>query len=172
MFGSDIFDIAQLFGLLSFVIGTYAFSQKNDQKLKFSLGCLFLCQTLHFYLLGSTTGAIANSISFIRTAISIKFHGKYLGWIFIALNIAWGIPMVEKLVDVLPIVAACCGTFAIFFLHGIKMRLAFMTGAVCWIINNIVVGSIGGVMLESMVLITNFITIIRLKRAAKLPFTP
>ncbi|MDC2888662.1 YgjV family protein [Psychrosphaera algicola] len=131
-----------------------------------------MCQTLHFYLLGSTNGAIANGISFIRTVISIKFHGKYLGWIFLALNILWGVPMVESAVDVLPIIAACCGTFAIFFLQGIKMRLAFMTGAVCWIVNNVIVGSIGGVMLESMVLITNLITIIRLKFATKLPVAP
>ncbi|NVK23367.1 MAG: YgjV family protein [Gammaproteobacteria bacterium] len=64
----------------------------------------------------------------------------------------------------LPIIAACFGTYAIFFLSGIKMRIAFMCGAACWIINNAYIGSIGGVLLEVMVLIANTVTIYRIRK--------
>lgn len=156
--------LAQSFGLLSFVLGVLAFSQKDDTKLKLYLGVLFLSQTCHFYLLGSLTSAAANCLSLIRTVLSVKFHGRSLGWLFIALNVLWGGYLLDHPIAVLPIIAACLGTYGLFFLSGIKMRLAFMTGAICWVINNIWLGSVGGVLLEVMVFTTNAITIFRLKR--------
>lgn len=166
LFGLDLsfWDGAQLLGLLSFLIGLYAFSQKSDHKLKVSLGCLFICQTLHFYFLGVPTAAAANFLSFIRTIASVWLNKPYMGWLFIGLNIVWGGFLFTSPLGVLPIIAACLGTYGLFFLSGIKLRLAFMTGAICWIINNIIVGSIGGVLLETMVLVTNLITIVRLRR--------
>ncbi len=44
------------------------------------------------------------------------------------------------------------------------MRIGFLLGAVCWLTNNIMVGSIGGVLLEATLLLTNLLTIFRLAR--------
>jgi spore coat polysaccharide biosynthesis predicted glycosyltransferase SpsG len=47
------------------------------------------------------------------------------------------------------------------------MRLAFVLGAVCWLSNNIIVGSIGGTLLEATLLVVNCLTIWRLYSANK-----
>ena len=156
------FNFAQSLGLLSFILGTYTFLQKNDKQLKVSMLCLFACQTAHFFLLGSPTAAAANLLSLIRTFISIKFKMPWVGIVFITANIVWGGILFETMLSILPILGACCGTYAVFFLHGIKMRLAFILGAVCWITHNILVGSIGGILLELIVIIANALTIVRI----------
>jgi hypothetical protein len=48
------------------------------------------------------------------------------------------------------------------------MRLAFICGAICWLTNNILVGSIGGTLLEMTLLMVNCFTIWRLYRLGKL----
>ncbi|HCL12817.1 MAG TPA: YgjV family protein, partial [Alteromonas sp.] len=70
--------------------------------------------------------------------------------------------------DLFPIMGTCIGTYALFCLSGIKMRLAFICGAICWLTNNILVGSIGGTLLEMTLLMVNCFTIWRLYVAGKL----
>ncbi|EEX36124.1 hypothetical protein VIB_002438 [Vibrio metschnikovii CIP 69.14] len=59
------------------------------------------------------------------------------------------------------------GTFAIFMLRGVSMRIAFLIGACCWLTNNILIGSIGGTLLELTVIMVNSVTIYRLLRDQK-----
>lgn len=157
-------DIAQLFGIGSFIIGVYAFTLKNDEHLKVGMACLFLSQIIHFYLMGSVNSTIASVLSFSRTVVSIKYSHSYLGVIFIILNILWGATVMHAPIDVLPILGACIGTYGLFYLSGINMRLAFLLGSICWILNNIYIGSIGGVLLESLVIVVNLLTIYRLSK--------
>ena len=42
------------------------------------------------------------------------------------------------------------------------MRLLMLVGSGCWLTNNILVGSFGGILLESTVIVMNSITILRL----------
>jgi hypothetical protein len=52
-------------------------------------------------------------------------------------------------------------------LRGIQMRIAFLIGACCWLTNNILVGSIGGTLLELTVITVNSLTIFRMLREQK-----
>lgn len=54
------------------------------------------------------------------------------------------------------------------------MRIVLGLAALAWMLNNIVIGSVGGTLAEGMVLVTNIITIIRLYRLKKKypDFTP
>ena len=156
------FYIAQGFGLLSFAIGTYTFLQKDDRHLKISMLFLFGCHTIHFFLMGASTAAAANLLSFLRTFISIKYNKPFVGILFILANISWGLYLYQSPVSILPIIGASIGTYAVFFLSGIKMRIAFIIGALSWITHNLIVGSVGGIMLETIVLIANATTIIRI----------
>lgn len=158
----DMMTIAQAFGIASFIIGIYTFTHKNDKKLKISMTCLHTCQVIHFYLLDATNAVISNIISAIRSYLSINFNAKWLGWFFIVLNIAMGAPVVEQWVDILPMCGAVIGTYAVFYSQGIQMRVLLVIGALCWLINNTLVGSIGGVLLETLAIGANLLTIYRL----------
>ena len=54
-----------------------------------------------------------------------------------------------------------------FMLEGIAMRWLLAVAAFCWVISNLLVGSIGGTLAESLILVTNLITIVRLYRARR-----
>ncbi|WP_032096146.1 MULTISPECIES: YgjV family protein [unclassified Alteromonas] len=159
--------LGQIFGVLAFLVATYSFTHKSDIKLKLSLIVMFSFQTAHFFFLGSVTGTIANFLNFFRTIISIKANHRYIGALFIVINIVWGAFNVHQPVDLCPIFGACFGTYAIFYADGILMRKLFICGAFFWLTNNVYLGSVGGVLLEVSVIIANSITIYRLQKDLK-----
>ncbi|EHK9185489.1 YgjV family protein [Vibrio vulnificus] len=164
-------DLAQALGFLSFGLGISTFYQKNDRHLKILMLVFNLNHLLHFLLLGSMLSALSALLSALRTTTSIFTSSKWVAAIFILIGIVSGLGMAEHWWELWPIVGTVIGTYSLFVLSGIRMRLGFLAGATCWLINNILVGSIGGTLLEMTVIIMNLITIYRLYRQPLLPVT-
>lgn len=155
-------NVAQFFGLLSFTLGILCFYQRNDRKLKIMMLLLQLNNVLHFGLLGAWTASLSSLLSVARTGLAIRTKSRQLAYLFILLSIALGIVVGERWTDIFAILGSCMGTYAVFCLSGIRMRLAFLLGAIFWLTNNIIVGSLGGTLLESTLIVVNLITIYRL----------
>ncbi|OQK36706.1 hypothetical protein XM72_c20311 [Vibrio vulnificus] len=164
-------DLAQALGFLSFGLGISTFYQKNDRHLKILMLVFNLNHLLHFLLLGSMLSALSALLSALRTTTSIFTSSKWVAAIFILIGIVSGLGMAEHWWELWPIVGTVIGTYSLFVLSGIRMRIGFLAGATCWLINNILVGSIGGTLLEMTVIIINLITIYRLYRQPLLPVT-
>lgn len=160
--------VAQSLGLLSFALGIACFYQKQDIKLKQLMVLLNINNALHFFLLGGITACISSLISAVRNALAIKFHSAWLAALFIAITLALGLPLIHHPADWLPLLGGCIGSYAVFCCTGIKLRVIFLLGALCWLLNNIWLGSIGGTLLETMLLFTNLRTIYLLRKQAKL----
>lgn len=156
------FNFAQALGLLSFALGVYCFFQKDDKKFKYIMLTVNFNNALHFALLGAWTAVIASIFSVFRTWLAIKTSNRLVAYFFIAVIFSFGIYVSDTWVDMFPVVGACIGTYALFCLRHIKMRIAFLCGALCWLTNNILVGSIGGTLLELTLLAVNLNTIYRL----------
>ena len=154
--------------MLSFVLGILCFYQKDDQHLRIMMVVMNLNHALHFALLGATTACLSALLSVVRTGLSIKTRSRIVAYLFIAITLALGIYLAVVWYGLFPIMGTCIGTYALFCLSGIKMRLAFICGAICWLTNNILVGSIGGTLLEMTLLMVNCFTIWRLYVAGKL----
>ncbi|ENI8079761.1 YgjV family protein [Vibrio vulnificus] len=164
-------DLAQALGFLSFGLGISTFYQKNDRHLKILMLVFNLNHLLHFLLLGSMLSTLSALLSALRTTTSIFTSSKWVAAIFILIGIVSGLGMAEHWWELWPIVGTVIGTYSLFVLSGIRMRIGFLAGATCWLINNILVGSIGGTLLEMTVIIMNLITIYRLYRQPLLPVT-
>lgn len=168
MFFQIELNFAQFIGGLSFIIGVITFCQKDDKKFKCYMLLLFFCQTAHYFLLGAQTSAVSSLINFLRTLVATKINSFYVALFFVMLNVLFGIFYTVNNASTVsvffPIIAASIGTLALFCLQGIQMRLALLVGSVLWLCNNIIVGSIGGIMLETMVILINISTMIRLRR--------
>lgn len=156
--------IAQLLGFASFAIGMYAFFQKDDKKLKIIMFIFSLNHTLHYLLLGSMVSALSALLSALRTGLSIYISSKWLAFTFILFGLISGIYLADSIWDLWAMLGMCIGTYSFFVLKGIQMRVGFLIGAICWLINNILVGSIGGTFLEATLISVNITTIIRLLR--------
>ncbi|WP_413700349.1 YgjV family protein [Psychromonas sp. KJ10-10] len=156
--------IAQAFGFLSLSLGISTFYQRDDRRLKIVMLIFNLNHLLHYFLLGSIVSAFSALLSVFRTALSIKTSSKVIAFIFITITLVTGISLADHLWQLWPVLGSAIGTYTLFVLKGIKMRIGFLLGACCWLTNNILVGSIGGTLLEMTAITMNLITIYRLSK--------
>ncbi|MDN3702333.1 YgjV family protein [Vibrio artabrorum] len=156
----DLFSVGQVLGFLSFGLGISTFYQKDDRQLKILMFVFNINHLFHYLLLGSTVSAAAAGLSAARTLVSIHTRSKLVAVLFIV--VAGGIGQLWS------IFGTMIGTFSMFVLSGVAMRIGFLLGATCWLINNILVGSIGGTLLEATLIVTNLVTIYRLRKSSDL----
>lgn len=155
----------QLFGLISFFLGIASFCQTDDRRLKLLMVALNICNTIHYTLLGAVTSMLSSIFSSFRTALSVKTNSWIATIFFISITFASGLYFSTRPLDMAPVMGMCIGTFALFRLEGMAMRVAFLAGSSCWLINNIAIGSIGGTLLELMMISVNLSTMLRIFRA-------
>ncbi|WP_394154206.1 YgjV family protein [Vibrio maritimus] len=155
----DLFSVGQALGFLSFGLGISTFYQKNDRQLKILMVFFNINHLLHFLLLGSMVSALAAALSALRTTTAIYTRSAYVAVAFILLGMVVGIWAADDAVQLWPIIGTMIGTYSIFLLKGIAMRIGFLVGAGCWLVNNVMIGSIGGSLLEAALIVTNLITI-------------
>ncbi|MDN2663413.1 YgjV family protein [Psychromonas sp. 14N.309.X.WAT.B.A12] len=161
---NDQLFFAQLLGFLSFLLGVCTFFQKDDKKLKIMMVVFNLNHLVHYLLLGSIVSALSALLSAFRTVTAIYVSSLVVALLFIVIGLSSAIYFADSIWELWPMLGMSIGTYAVFVLKGIKMRIAFLIGAVCWLINNILVGSIGGTLLEATLITVNLSTIIRLVR--------
>jgi hypothetical protein len=157
----QLFSLVQCLGYVACALGVAAFLQKSDARLKGLLAVESFVYTVHFWLLGDNPAAFIAFLSGIRSGLAIKTQSRMLGIVFLAVNLIMGVPMVHHWLAILPILGGVLGTVAMFFLQGLPMRLVLLTSTGCWLANNIAVGSIGGMVLESFNALANGFTIVR-----------
>ena len=160
--------IAQALGFLSFALGMIGFYQKDDKKLKIIMTIFSLNHMIHYLLLGSILSALSALLAALRNGIAIYISSKVFATIFIIISVSLGGYLANSIWDMWAILGMSIGTYAVFVLKGVQMRIAFLIGATCWLTNNIIVGSIGGTLLEGTLICVNLVTIIRLLRDQKL----
>ncbi|GAA5171161.1 YgjV family protein [Viridibacterium curvum] len=163
---SDLFSVPQLFGYLAFAFGVGCFLQKSDLRFKIYMAIECVAYVVHFWLLGVPTAAASSAVSLGRSLASIRSRSPWVAAFFIGLAVSMGIWLYKGPLSLLPIMASCIGTTALFFLSGIRMRLLMLVGTGLWVVNNILSGSYGGTALELVILSTNCWTIWRLRRDA------
>lgn len=154
--------IGQILGFVSFALGMYAFYQKDDKKLKVLMFLFGISHTIHFIFLGSLVSTLSAALSTVRTGVAIYVSSTRLALLFIFLGLISALYFANDLWALWAMLGMCFGTYSVFVLKGIPMRIGFLLGATCWLINNISVGSIGGSLLEATLISINIITIIRL----------
>lgn len=159
---SSLVSPAQLVGYVALVLGVSAFLQKSDTKLKVLITGESIAYVVHFFLLGNFTASGSAMISCVRNLTSLKSRSPWWVAVFVVINLVLGFLLAKHLVGWLPVVASCLATGAMFLLQGIFMRLVLLICTLLWLINNILSGSIGGTVLETLIAITNLSTILRM----------
>jgi len=161
------FSPAQLTGYIAAAIGVFSFLQKDDRKLRTTIAAQSLSYAVHFLLLGSTAASAAALVSSARTFISLHTRATPVAVALLAVNVALGSFTADGLVGWLPVVGSCIGTVAFFWFDGITMRLVLLSSTACWLTNNIMVGSIGGTLLELFIGVVNASTCYRIWQAER-----
>ena len=156
--------LAQGIGLAAMLVGISAFRQRDDGRFRLRL-CLYQAAiALHFFLMGASTAALSAGLSCIRTTASGHTRSPWVMLFFLILVWVLGIPQITNPVQWLPIIGTTIGTWGLFRAQGITLRLSMLAGGLCWTSHNILIGSIGGSLIEVSFLFVNCHTMYRMWR--------
>lgn len=156
--------LAQSVGLIAFGLGILTFAQRNDQRLRIFLTVFCGVIGVHFLLLGVPSAAYAAWLSGVRSYVSV--HTRHVAVMGFFLLVIWltAIPVITQPVQWLAVIGSTLGTWALYREHGIWMRAIIWAGTACWLVHNIMISSIGGMLIESCFLLVNGHTMFRLWR--------
>ena len=154
----DWFSPAQCVGYVAFVLGVSSFMQRDDRRFKQLMAAECLAYIFHFALLGNPTAVASSTMSLLRSVLALRTRSVWVAAAVIAANLALGLSLAHKASDWLPLCASCLGTFALFLLRGVPMRLVMLGGTGLWIANNLIAGSVGGSALEIVIACVNLRT--------------
>lgn len=160
----DWFSPAQCVGYVAFFFGVGSFMQTDDRRFKLFMAAECLAYVIHFSLLDNPAAAGSAAVSLLRSVVALRARQAWVAAVFMAASMTLGLVVAKQPGDWLPLVASCLGTYALFRLQGVPMRLLMLCGTLLWIGNNILSGSIGGTALEVVIAVVNLATITRLVR--------
>lgn len=155
-------NLAQTIGMVAFFIGATAFLHSDGRRFRLHLMLFQIVLCSHFVMMGALVAAFGCGISAIRSYASTKTQSTPVMLFFIAMLWVMGVPQLEHYYEILTIFGSSVATYALFKMQGITMRLLVMFNSFCWIINNFLLGSIGGTLMELTFIVINSVTILRM----------
>ena len=165
--------LGQVFSLIGLGLCLAGFSSKRDDRLLVLLISANVAFAIHFVLFESWTAAALTVLVVVRIFLARKYPGNLkvmfglLVLSVIAAALTW-----RTMVDVFPLLAMTLATLGMFLCRGIPLRIMLGLAAFAWMMNNILIGSIGGTITEGLILVTNVITIFRIARAQRRGLLP
>ncbi len=158
---------AQLLGYVALVLGVAGFLQRDDRRMKLLVTGECLAYVAHFALLGVPSAASSAAVSAARMGLSIRFRSAWLAALTVAVNVALAVAVSTHGLGWVPVFGSSLGAVAVFTLRGIPMRLVLLASTACWLANNVLAGSVGGTVLESLIATASVTTIVRLALEAR-----
>jgi hypothetical protein len=158
---------AQLFGYLALVLGVTGFLQRDDRRLKLLVAAECFVYVAHFALLGRPSAASSALVSGVRTGLSAWYRSAWLAAASVAATVGLAVAVGTSGSGWIPVAGSALGGVALFTLRGTPMRLVLLVSTACWLVNNVLAGSIGGTVLESLIAAASLSTVVRVELAAR-----
>lgn len=156
--------VAQGVGFLALIFGVISLSHHRDNHLKGWLAVQSFTLSIHYALMDAYAGAVVTMISALRNYLSIRGSVNPAAFAFLALYVVFGLSRYEVWYDLLPMIASCSSTLAIFYLKGLHMRIVMFCAAFMYFLFNIFVGSIGPMIMEAMMMGANLRTMRKMRK--------
>ena len=169
----DIFYlISQGFALAALILNLYAFQKRRKiQILNYNVVGTF-CSVLHYLFLGAWAGVATKTVGTARNvfgAYEIHKHktSKIAPLIFVAFYVISGFITYNSPASLLPIVAACIHTIAVFIGDAQRLRYVATLASLLWLIYNVIVMSIVGIAAETIFIVNTLLAIYRYRDRKK-----
>ncbi|MBR2725458.1 YgjV family protein [Candidatus Saccharibacteria bacterium] len=170
---SVFYAISQIFALVAFLCDLVAIQQKKKSSLLNFDTLAAFCSVLHYAFLGAWAGMASKIITTIRNAIAAREAAlkhrspKLLPFVFVVLYTIIGIFTFESIFSVLPILAPSLYAIVIYMCDVKKVRYAAVATNIMWLIYNIFVFSIVGIIVQVVLIVNGLIAIYRYRKKAK-----
>nr|WP_298414616.1 YgjV family protein [uncultured Halomonas sp.] len=159
----------QAFSFTALILCIIAFSSSRDERLFALMLLANVAFAAQFAFLQSWVAAGISVLIVLRIALACRFaRNVFVMTAILVATVAIAVVAWQDYRDMPALMAGLLGTYAMFMLRGIAMRMVLAVAALCWITSNLLAGSIGGTLAEALILVTNTITILRLRRETRL----
>lgn len=155
----------QAFGLIALALCVAGFANKRDDRLFVLLLFANVAFALQFAMFRSWVAAAIAALIVLRIQLVRRYKGQAAVMLAVlCATVLVAIPGWSGARDIWALAAGAIGTYGMFMCTGVGMRWLLALAAFCWVVSNLLVGSFGGTLAETLILITNMTTIIRLYR--------
>lgn len=154
----------QLIGLLGFCILVLSFYKKETVMiLTYQITSNF-AYTVHYFLLGGLSGAFCSLIGIIRNIALIKLKKKEIIIpIIITLYLLVTITFYENIYSIFPMIANSIYLIMIISNKKKNLLIGALLSSIMWILYSIFVSSYVSIVTETILFISNFIQLIKIK---------
>lgn len=155
----------QLIGLLGFCILVLSFYKKETVMiLTYQITSNF-AYTVHYFLLGGLSGAFCSLIGIIRNIALIKLKKKEIIIpIIITLYLLVTITFYENIYSIFPMIANSIYLIMIISNKKKNLLIGALLSSIMWILYSIFVSSYVSIVTETILFISNFIQLIKIKK--------
>ena len=170
---SVFYIISQGFALLSIIFDLIAAQRRKKADLLKMDTLAALCSSLHYAFLGAWSGLISKIVTTMRNGIAAykaqnkRKSSKWLPVIFISLYIILGVITFDSPFSILPILAPSIYTIVIYNYDASVIRYAIVVTAIIWLIYDIYVLSIVGIVADIIITVNGLIAIYRYRKKQK-----
>ena len=161
--------VIQIIGMIGTVFYFLSY-QFKDTKTLFKVQFIsYSFYTIHFFLLGATTGAVSYAVDLLKCSFlsssNNEFHKKKYCLIICILQILVGIITWNGYVSLLPIIANVVLTIGNYtYDENIIRYSGLLVNSPLWLIHNALVGSLAGVIDEVITMLSIGLSLIRFRK--------
>ncbi len=164
-----IYLISQIIGFTAFVISLIAYHRDKKEKIFKTMVLANLLDILHYFLLGAYSGCLTKLIALVRNRIIIvkekskKLNSKTVLIILLIIYLISAIITYENIYSVVPILSAIIYLYFAWNADTLKVKKVAFYCYFLWLLYNICVLSISGVISNCVSIISTFIAIYKHK---------
>ena len=164
--------IGQLMGLLAVALGFVCFQMRSHKKLLVLQTIATTLFSIHYFLIGATSGLALNILAIVRNLIYYNRDKKFFsGWFFpVLLSLGMGVVGAlawQSWYSLLIIIALMINTLFLAVPSAQTIRKSILLTSTMILIYDIFVLSIGGIINEALAIISSVIGILRMNRREK-----
>jgi len=164
--------VSQGFALAAMILSLYAFQRRKKVQILNYTVLSAVCSVFHYLFLGAWAGVATKGVGVVRNvfgAYEASKHktSKIAPLFFVSFYIVSGFFTYDSPISLLPVVAASLYTIAIYFGDASKLRRVAVLTSGLWLIYDICVLSIVGIVAEAVFIFNDLIAIYRYRKKKK-----
>ncbi len=161
--------IGQILGVIAVILGFVTYQMKTTKQVVLMQCAVSLVFCAHYLFLGAISGGVLNAVSFVRNVAYYYRDKKYLSgvWVpvlFVVLMTGLGIYSWQGWPSLFVIVGLAINTVALRFKDPQNIRRSILVTSPLVIIYDLIVRSYGGIIYESVSIVSSIIGLIRARR--------
>ena len=167
--------ISQIFVIISYGLLSITYFSKNRKKVLLINFASIVANAIAFVLLGAWSGFIMSIVAMLRNIIFLSRKNnkniEFIDWIilliFLVISVVSAVYTYEGIFSLFSIFGTMIYTYSVWQKSTVIYKVLGIPTSVCWIIYNIYVDSIFGIVLETLLLVSEIIGIKKVRKTDK-----